>query len=79
MNSPNPHAQDSEDICKQLVDLHDELQAMVDAGLLVEVRIAGEPSRYAVSELGEELSGQAVADTHQAAPANGTQHDFSLN
>ncbi|MBV9942345.1 MAG: hypothetical protein JO262_09480 [Solirubrobacterales bacterium] len=68
----NSHDQDSEDICKQLVDLHDEVQAMVDAGLLVALRVRGRPTRYALSEVGEELSGQGVADTHHAAPANGT-------
>ena len=52
MTSEDPREEDPDDIWKQLAKLLADLHGMVDAGLLVEVRTPGEPSRYALSELG---------------------------
>jgi hypothetical protein len=42
-----------------------DLRGLVDGGLLVEVRTPGEPSRYALSTLGEKLATRISPGHHE--------------
>jgi hypothetical protein len=74
MASQHSHDERSDDIWKELITLHTELRIMVDAGLLVEVSMPGAPSRYALTELGEQLTGQVATD----GPQRDETHEFGL-
>lgn len=45
----------------ELEQLMADLQRLVDVGLVVEERVAGEPPRYGLTDLGEELADDTVA------------------
>jgi hypothetical protein len=79
MTSTNSPDESSHDFWKELMNLFNDLQAMVEAGLVVEVLVPGEPSRYALSDFGERLAGWAAMDEPQAGDPAEPHHEFPLH
>jgi hypothetical protein len=79
MEPTDPPDERSDDIWKELITLHTELRIMVEAGLLVELSVPRAPSRYALTELGEQLTGLVSAYDGQQASADEPHHEFPLD
>ena len=71
-------AEPTSDFGVDLPQLLTDLQGLVDAGLLVEVRSPGEPSRYALSEFSRYALSESEEGLTSRAQAEPSRHEFPL-
>ena len=64
MSSPNPRSNRVHDAANEIERLMSDLQALMDAGLVVETREHGQPSRYGLGRSGRDLASRAGPDGH---------------
>ena len=64
MSSPDPRSNRVHDPADELEQLMADLEALVDARLVVEIRELGQPSRYGLSRSGRNLASRSDPDGH---------------
>ena len=85
MRPQRPTSNGVDEVTDQIKQLMDDLQTLVDAGLVIEVRELGQPSRYALSQprsgARRERSGpdghvHPIEDWPEPCPACGAREGF---